>query len=261
SGVLALGGTWLSGRLLASYGFPDAYALSFLFAFVILTLGVAGFPFVKELPASGTRPRIGTLAYLRSAPVLLREDTQFGTFVLTQVIYSFSYMAPAFYTAYALDRFQVSAREVALFTTVLMASTTLANLCLGLVADRRGNKPVLQVSMCLAIAASILTLLAPSNGWMYAVFALNGVVITGANLGGYNMPLEFAPRPQVPTYSAVSMTAIAPFRAVVPLFGGALAVMGYGPVFGVSAISSVVSLVLLTTRVRDPRHRAHEVSE
>jgi len=254
SGVLALGGTWLSGRLLNSYGFPDAYALSFLFAFIALMLGIIGFPFIRELPTNDAPPPIGTISYIRNTPALLRTDTRFGYFVAAQVVYSFSYMAPAFYTVYAIDRFKAGAAEVALFTTVLMATNTVANLLLGILADRRGNKPVLQISMATAIAAALLALVAPSLWWMYPVFALNSVVYAGANMGGYNMPLEFAPRTQVPTYVAVSMTAIAPFRAVVPLIGGVVAGVGYGGVFVISLVAAALGLAILTLKVSDPRH-------
>lgn len=253
SGVLALGGAWLSGRLLARYGFPDAYALGFLFAFIVLFLGILGFPFVRELAATDTPAPVPTLSYLKNAPAMLRSDTQFGIFVLSQVIFGFAFMAPAFYTASAIDRFDASPQTVALFTIVLMGTNTVASPVLGVVADRYGYKPVLQFSMLLSVVAPIVAALAPSIGWMHIVFALNSVVFVGSNLGSFNMPLEFAPRPQVPTYSAVSMTAIAPVRALVPLVGGLLVSGGYATVFGIATVSSALSLVLLSWKVRDPR--------
>ncbi|MEJ7652759.1 MAG: hypothetical protein WKH64_05155 [Chloroflexia bacterium] len=97
-------------------------------------------------------------------------------------MYSFSYMAPAFYTVYAIDRFKAGAAGGALHHG-LMATNTVANLLLGILADRRGNKPVLQISMATAIAAALLALVAPSLWWMYPVFALNSVVYAGANMG------------------------------------------------------------------------------
>ncbi|MEJ7652758.1 MAG: hypothetical protein WKH64_05150 [Chloroflexia bacterium] len=68
------------------------------------------------------------------------------------------------------------------------------------------------------------------------------------------MPLEFAPRTQVPTYVAVSMTAIAPFRAVVPLIGGVVAGVGYAGVFVISLVAAALGLAILTLKVSDPRH-------
>lgn len=259
SGLLALGGAQLTGVLLDRYGFPDAYALSFLFCFVVLTVGILGFPFVRELPHTETPPRVGVLEYLRRAPSLLRMDREFGGFVLSQVLSSVAFMAPAFYTVYALDRFGAGPRDVVLFTMVLMGSQTVANLGLGLLADRRGNKLVLQMATLLGAAASLLAVLGPALGLplgvMYAVFALNGFFLAGSSLGGFNMPLEFASAQQVPTYSAISMTAVAPVRALAPLLGGLLAAGGYEPVFVLSTVASIAGLALLSRSVPDPRLR------
>ncbi len=257
-GLLALGGAQLSGILLSRYGFPDAFALCFLFAFIALTLGIAGFRYVRELPASEVPPYTPTVRYLRSAPAILRSDTQFGLFVLSHAVHSFAYMAPAFYTVYALDRFNATPRTVALFTTVLMAASAIANPVLGLVADRYGNKLVLQIGMLLSVAGPLLAVLAPSLEWMYLVFVFNSIVMAGSSIGGFNLPLEFAPRPQVPTYTAVAMTGIAPIRALVPVIGGVIAGWGYAPVFWISAVASALGLALLTARVRDPRHNERE---
>lgn len=254
-GLLALGGAQISGLLLDRYGFPDAYALSFLFAFVILTLGIIGFRYVQELPTIDKPPPIPAVQYVRQSPALLRSDPQFGMFVLSQLLYSFQYMAPAFYTVYAIDHFGAGPRTVALFTTVLMGTNTIANLLLGFLADRLGNKVVLQLGMLLAVAAPALAVLAPSLVWMYAVFVLHSFVHAGSDIGGFNLPLEFAPRAQVPTYTAVNMTALAPFRALVPVLGGFLAAQGYPLVFWIAAAASALSLILLSLKVQDPRHR------
>ena len=256
SGLLALGGAWLSGVLLGRYGFPDAYALNFLFAFIVLTLGIIGFRFVRELPTTDRPPPIPMVKYLRNAPALLRTDRGFGLLVLSLMLGSFSLMAPAFYTAYALDRFDASYGTVALFTTLLMAGSTVANPILGLLADRQGNKLVLQIGMLLAGAAALVALLGPSIEWMYLVFVLYSFSLAGSNIGGFNMPLEFAPRAQVPTYSAVCMTSSAPIRALAPMLGGLMLSigLGYWSVFLFTVVVSGMGLGLLTAKVRDPRH-------
>ena len=254
-GLLALAGAQLSGQLLTRLGFPDAYALCFLLAFVALTLGIIGFRYVRELPTTDAPPPIPTVRYLRNAPALLRRDTQFGLFVLSHALGSFAHMAPAFYTVYAIDRFGAGAGTVALFTTVLMGANTVANFALGMLADRRGNKLVLQLGLALGVLAPVVAALAPSLGWMYLVFALNSFLYVGMVLGGYNLPLEFAPRAQVPTYSAINMTATAPFRAAAPFIGGLMLKLGWGypPVFAATAVASALSLALLSRTVRDPR--------
>lgn len=254
-GLLALAGAQLSGLLLAAYGFPDAYALSFLLAFVFLTLGIVGFRWVRELPSAESPPPVPTIRALRNAPALLRRDGQFGLFVASQLLHGVAFIAPAFYTASAIARFGADARTVALYTTVLMGTSTVANLGMGFLADRRGNKLVLQLGMGLWALAALLAVVAPSAGWVAVVFALHGIALTGTEIGGFNLPLEFAPRAQVPTYSAVYMTAIAPVRALASLLGGWLAALGYAPVFLLGAITAVVGLALLTASVRDPRRR------
>ncbi len=260
AGVLGLGGTWVSGQLLRRLGFPDAYALSFLFAFVILTLGILGFTRMRELPSEETPPERSTIEYLKSLPEVLRGDRTFSLFVLTQVVYGFSTMAQAFYTVYAIDRFHARPGTVALFTTTAIAANTGANLLMGFVGDRRGYKRVLEMSMASAVVAPLIAILAPSLGWMFVVFVLNSAAYVGVSLGGSNMPLEFAPRSQVSTYSAVAMTSTAPVRALAPVIGGAVAAIGYVPVFGISILAAVAGLALLALGVRDPRHAPGEAS-
>lgn len=252
-GALAVGGAWVSRQMLSGLGFPDAYALLFLIAFLVLTVGNLGFLFVRELPSTERPEPVSSLRYLLSAPALLRADRRFGFFVLSQAVGAGAFVAPAFYTAYAIDRFHAQPAQIAIFTTVLVATNTVANLVLGPIGDRFGNKLVLQVATVAGIAAPLVALQVPSVHWMYLVFALNSFLLIGNNIGGNNLPLEFAPRQQIATYSAISMTATAPFRAALPMLGGAIAAGGYGGVFVLSAVTALLGLALVVWKVPDPR--------
>lgn len=255
-GALAVGGAWASQQMLSRLGFPDAYALLFLIAFLVLMVGNMGFAFVRELPLADVPAPVSSLRYLRSAPALLRADPRFGYFVLSQAVGAGAFVAPAFYTAYAIDRFHAQPAQVAVFTTVLVATNTAANLVLGPIGDRFGNKLVLQLAAAAGIAAPLAALQAPSVHWMYLVFALNSFLLIGNNIGGNNLPLEFAPRQQTATYSAISMTAVAPFRAALPMLGGVIAAGGYAGVFALSAAAALLALLLAAWKVPDPRRTA-----
>jgi len=252
-GLLAILGSSLSGVLLERYGFPDAFALIFFIAFVILFVGILGFPFTRELPSEDVTRHRSILEYLRRAPKVLLEDREFGLFVGAQAIYTLAFMASAFYTAYAIDRFGASPQQVALFTTILMGSNTVANLLYGTLADRRGNKIVLQVAMSSGVIAPLIAAMAPSIEWFYIVFALNGLMIVGSNMGSSNMPLEFAPPGQVPTYSSINMAITAPLRSLVPILGGVIAGYGYAIIFVIAMMAALLALLVTSMLVRDPR--------
>jgi MFS family permease len=253
AGVLGIGAALVARWLLASYGMPTGFALCFLAAFLVLTASVLPLGFMREHPVDHRREPTPWLKYIRRTGAILRRDRQFALFLASQVVMAVSSMALAFYTVHAMHRFRVGSAEVGTYTVVLQATTMVTSFASGYMADRIGNRAVL-------IAGTVLTVLTPlaalgiGRADLYAsVFVLSRLAGSALDLSTFNIVMEFCPPAEVPTYTALRATVVAPFYALAPLLGGVLAdAAGYPAVFRVSVVAAAASLVLLLG-VREPR--------
>jgi MFS family permease len=107
------------------------------------------------------------------------------------------------------------------------------------------------------LTANAVALGAPNVWWFYIVFALSGAASGGTMVATWAMSLEFAPEGQRPTYVAIASAAMAPMVLAAPLLGGYVAdQVGYPPVYALAIGFSLVALVVIIFRTRDPRARA-----
>ena len=254
--LLGLGGALLSERFLSDYPFPVSYALCFGTGFVFL-MGSFGFiTLVREPPVSATKPHLSFRDYARQLPAVLGRDSHFAWFLASRCLGMLGGMAGGFYTVYALRDLGAPEWQVARFTFVTLAATVISTVAFGFVGDHLGHKVVLVSGGLAAIGANVLAAGASTVDLMYVVFAASAVSAAGGTVSGLNMPLEFAPEPERPTYVGLAGTLTAPFAAVGPLIGGLLAdTVGYNPVFVLSAVLGIGGTLLLLLRVADPRRR------
>jgi MFS family permease len=96
-------------------------------------------------------------------------------------------------------------------------------------------------------------LFAPAPGWFFAVFVLLGVVHASVVVPGILVVMEFAAPDRRPTYVGITNTGVGLVSIVAPLLGAALAVAGYGWLFGVAALINLAALALFHWWVREPR--------
>ncbi len=252
-GLLGLLGAGISQYLLNGWGFPWGFAYCFIIATIILTISVAPLAVVREPVYPKQKPRKTLGEYFKSLPGILKTDYNFSRYIISQVIFYFSIMAPAFYTVYAINKFGVSTGGVAIFTAIIMGTNTIAHPIWGYLADRRGYKLVLSLSLIFMIIAPLWALLAPSLILFYLVFVLNSIAITGYGISNFNIILEFSPPDNVPTYMALSSTICSPFKSLTPILGGIIAdKMGYSLVFIIATIAASLSFIVLS-QVEEPR--------
>jgi predicted MFS family arabinose efflux permease len=104
--------------------------------------------------------------------------------------------------------------------------------------------------------SSLIAWGAPSIGWLYPVFILNGLANVAIWTIGMAITVEFGSEETRPTYIGLSNTLVAPFTILAPLIGGLIAqTAGFQTTFMVSAIGGLITAVLLFWLVRDPRPR------
>ena len=147
--------------------------------------------------------------------------------------------------------------EAATYNIALLIGLSAANLLLGFLADHKGHKIVLEISILGNIACFILALLASSPVWFYAIFALRGINNAGNFISGMSLPLEFSEPQDRPTYIGLASTLPGIAGTFAPLLAGILAgVIGYPLLFAITTVIAIVSFGMMKWLVRDPRHLA-----
>jgi MFS family permease len=167
-------------------------------------------------------------------------------------------MAGAFYTVYALRAWDAPDWWVGTFTGVLLAGQIGGNAVFGPLADRAGHRAVIIAGAAAGVAANLLALSVPSLTAFTGVFALAGIQIAALGVSGLNVLLEFAPSVEErPTYVGLGTTLVTPAVFAAPLCAGFMAdAVGFVPMFAAASAGGLATLLVLSARVRDPRHGA-----
>ena len=260
-GFLGAIGAVLSRAVLLRFGFPTGYALCFAAGFGILILSILPFPFMDE-PRHDPAPQApGLRQHLRGLPGLLRDDRGFALYILAQSALILATVAGNFLAAAAMRQLGADIGQLGLYNVILMATTSLAGLLLGFLADRHGHRLVLELTGLAASLAAASALLAPASpGLMLLAFFLTAFTTAGLSLSAFNIVLEFSGPARAATYTALCMLLTVPVRFGAPLLAGAAADRyGYAPVFLGSALSGLIAVVLLRSRVPEPRRFKSEV--
>jgi MFS family permease len=248
--VGAAGAAWVLDR----YGFPRGYLWSFSAAAAMVLASWVALALTREPAREPEGAPISQLEYLRRLPAVLRGDQNFARYLVSQVVAALGGMAGGFLTVYALRRWDLPDGQAGAYTAAMLIGQAVSNLVFGPLADRKGHKLVLELSLLLGGAAVGLAALAPSPGWFYAVFALGGAQTAGFLLSGLMIALEFCPEPQRPTYIGLNNTVRGVAFGLAPLLGSLLASSaGYRALFAVAFAISMAALGLLRWSVHEPR--------
>jgi MFS family permease len=250
-------GAGLSAWLLESFPFPTNFLYIFVIAAVGITISWCCVALTRETaqPVSAAH-RQSNRQFWAGLPNIVRQDHNFRRFLIARMLLAIGYMGSGFVTVAAVQRWQVSDADVGIYTVALLAGQTVANLAFGLLADRFGHKLCLEVGTLASFLAFAIAWLAPSMGWMYAVFVLLGIASGAVTISGMLVVLEFCEPRRRPTYIGIASTGAGLFGGVSPLVGVWLAGVGYGWLFAVSAAINLAALIALRWWVKEPRHAA-----
>jgi MFS family permease len=259
SSAAGLGASFATASILAAIRSPASFGICFLAAALCMALSYVALTLVREPPLTvPPAPSVPVRAYLARIPGLLRRDRNMAWFLVARGFAVIGVMGSGFFTAYALRVLGAPTWRAGVFTTMLLAGQIAGNLVFGWVADRVGHRVVLATGTAAMTCASLVALTAPSADLLLPAFVLDGVYDAALAVSGLNILLELAPSTgERPTYVGLGRTAVAPVAFAAPLLGGLLAdAAGFAIVFAVGAAFSLVALVLLVTRVREPRQSA-----
>ena len=240
--------------VLEYFDFPYNFMVLFGIAGVFIFLSWISLAMTREPAVPPKKERLTNKLYWRSLPQIIRTDENFRRFLYSQIVLTAGGMGMGFFTIYALRQWSISDGMVGLFTTSLMVGTALSNLIFGWMADKFGHKLVIELSTLALMLSSAIALLAPTPEYFYLVFALQGVYTAGIILSGIMIVFEFCEEDIRPTYIGLTNSSIGIFAGITPMIGGWLAdTAGFAWLFGVSAIFSIVSFILLRFTVGEPR--------
>jgi MFS family permease len=110
-------------------------------------------------------------------------------------------------------------------------------------------------SICISLSA-LLAWKAPTLGWFYLVFVLEGLANVAAWTIGMAITVEFGTEADRPIYIGLSNTLAAPVTILAPILGGWLAdATGFGTTFIISAVGGLITTFVLILLVKNPRQR------
>ena len=253
-------GALASGRLLDTFPFSTNFFYNFLIAATFVTLSWVFISQTREPASLGRAPRRSNRQFINELPGIMRGDENFRRFLVARVLIAFGALGTGFITVSAIQRWDIPNSTVGTYTAAQLIGQALATPGFGFLADRFGHKLTLEMGALAAALAFTLAWLAPSPGWYFLVFALMGAMNGALIVSGILIVMEFGPQDKRPTYAGLANTLVGIGSLAAPLVGAALATSSYSLVFALSAGITLVGLLLLHFRVREPRYVVRRVN-
>ncbi|MEO1935772.1 MAG: MFS transporter [Myxococcales bacterium] len=257
AGVTAAGVAYLGGRYLVEPNvLGNGYAVTFLVAFALTTLGLSMLLIVREPAPPDMRAPMRLGDRLRDLPQLLRSDRGFTWYFVCRALATMGRMAAPFYILQAGDSIGLSGTTLGVLSTAFVLANSVANLGWGILADRAGFKRVLVLSLALWIVSVVGLMAASTLTGFVLVFLGIGTGMGGFQMAAQNMVLEFGHRSDLPFRIAIANSAQELVGAIGPLLGGILAVtFGREIVFEVAIGFQLAAIGFVMLLVDEPRHR------
>jgi len=258
--LFGVAGSAIAAILLDRFPFPQNFAISFSVAAVSLLISFLFTCQAKEpqRPAASHTDGLNA-AFARRLLNILRQNVNFRTYILTRWLSYFGSMAFGFVAVFSVEEFNLPDSAAAIYTGILYASSVVGYGVWGPLADRMGNKRVMQIAALIWISALVCVLLAILTRFellFYLVFTLMGIGNAGGTQSDFNMAMEFGPEAERPTYIGLVRTVTGPALLIAPLLGGWIAqASSYTALFIVSLVFALAGLLMLSVLVREPRFK------
>jgi MFS family permease len=259
--LLSSGGALAAGAALVALPYPYNFAVCFFITGTAMMISLGFLAMTREeqhvpIPREVQSVRSSFAEWI----VLLRADRNFVWFVVSRALMQFGQMAIAFYTVYALRRFNMDAQTAGLLTGALLLAQMVSSPLLGTLGDRYGHRWMLAVGCAAMAGGALVALFAPTIAWFYLVFILTGVVNATQWVSTLAFTSEFGDDRTRPFYVGLSNTLIAPATIIAPLFGGVLAdTLGFNATFVAAMVGAFAAAFILISIIRNPRPKRKRV--
>lgn len=249
-------GAIVSTALLTLLDYPVNFVAVFAAGALSILLSLGFMTLVREPVPAAQASHQSTQDFWANLPEIVHSEANFRWYLIGRVTLAFGAMGVGFVTLSALRLWQVGDGTVGAYTAVLLVGQALGTLSLGLLADRRGHKLSLELTAVAYLLAFSLTAWSPSAESYFVAFVLLGFAMGGQIVSGVLLTLEFAPAGRQPTYVGIVNSSLGVAGMLAPLIGAWLASRGFVQLFALAAFFNLAALMILRTRVRDPRHSA-----
>ena len=269
-GVLGFVAGFVIQRILSGPGqFPHNFAVLFFASFVVLALGAYAASMMVEPKSTGVRAGVTILSQLREAPRLMK-NAQFRRFLTFRSFLSMSAIADPFFVVYAQHELGAPVSIVGFYIAAIAVTQFASNLIWSPLADRFGNRIVLQLSALLRMTIPVVALaLPPLFRWSPVasrlpggpstiyytfglVFAIYGFALSGQNLANMTYVLDFAPDRERAAYVGLINTFLG-VVAFVPVIGGTLVdAFGFQFLFLIAFLITLIG-VMASGALHEPR--------
>jgi hypothetical protein len=259
-----LGGVLIKVVLAPDSGlsFPENYGVLFCAALGLLVVQVGSFSLIIEPVEAVDTRRVSLGEHLRRASRLPVRDRNFARFLVLRVAIVVSTYSMPFYAVYARRVLHAPEDMVGTYVIALTVATMLANLVLGQIGDRRGNRLLVRLAAFTSMLPALTALLVarlPGVGleptfFYAAVFVFQGVHTTANVLGNGNYLLELSNSIERVLYIGLTSGIVGLTWFTLPLGGVIVDGLGFDFLFVISLVAGLIATII-SLSLEEPRRR------
>lgn len=255
--VAALLSYWAGAVLVESNTLGNGYATTFFVSFVLTSLGLLVLAVLMREPAALKVKAKTTISRRLEQVSGLLEDRGYTYFLVAQTLTMAGRISIPFCIIFAGRQMELDGASIGLITFAFLGAETLSNLVWGAIGDRRGFR-VIFIAAVLVWFSALTFLLVSTELWQFIVsFCGLGAAISGHRLAAMTMVLEFGEQEDIPMRIALSTTVETTMSTLGPLLGGIVSIYyGLEPIFVASLVFLGAAILVLLTKVDEPRFRA-----
>lgn len=239
--------------ILGSVAFPINFSLLFFCGFIFTVGSFIFIAFLKEEEQDEFVPLIRGWRKFTYSAGFLKNDLNFISFIVADVLMILSFTGNAFITVYALGKFGVPDENIGFFTVLMMGSLIVSSLIFGTIGDRSGHKLNMILASFFTLSATLLAVLSKSVAVFYFVFVLTSVTTGIMMVSRLTLLAELSPSKERASYIGLTSLIGLPFAFSAIIGGWAAKYFGFEIVFILSAICAGCAMLVWTFFVKEPR--------
>ncbi len=252
STLLGAVGVVIAGLVLQNNVPNVGFSLCFLLAVGAFSISFFAIGLTREAETPAVASEIERKDFWRDLRSILQRDVNFRWFIVVRILAQIGTVGFAFYTVYVVRFYGVDEATAGLLAGILLISQTIFNPIMGWLGDHWSHRGVMALGMVAAAVSAGMIIWAPSLGWFYLAFALEGIAIVGVWTIALAMIQELGQPHEKPSYIGLANTLIAPTAFIIPLLAGWLAdTVGYQATFMVTAFGAAATVFVLSFILKD----------
>jgi len=251
--LTALAATVVLGKVLSGLPMPYNYMLLFGLGGFLLFLEATMFLCLDE-PADESAAQVpqkktplGEIYadYVRSIPVLWREDKRYFIYIGANMIMVSLAAALPFFTQYMVTAFGAADAQVSLLTTVYVSVGIAGALVMSFITDSIGPGRIVRFAPILYIAAAALLLVLRRMEAVYIAYALSYLGSLCYSIPYYAVIVKYAPAQKLPAYVSIyTLCTLAASSLCSLLFSACISLFGsYMPMFILIAVLGAAAVI------------------